>query len=114
MAATKVMPSPSHAGARPRAALCADPWGAGPSLSRSAGEGLLSGASESPSPALRERGDPARRAGWVRVSERHSILGSKDRAAVDERAPHPALHRASVKRRILRFRAEIVGRDAPG
>ncbi len=33
-------PSPSHAGACPRAALRADPGGAGPSLSRTAGEGL--------------------------------------------------------------------------
>src|SRR3954447_24102716 len=36
--------SPSHAGACPRAALCADPWGVGPFLSPlKRGEGFLTG-----------------------------------------------------------------------
>ena len=36
--------SPSHAGACPRAALCADPWGVGPFLSPlKGGEGFLTG-----------------------------------------------------------------------
>src|SRR5215467_5622586 len=36
-------------------------------LSRGAGEGSKEFAAKSPSPAPRERGDPARRAGWVRA-----------------------------------------------
>src|SRR5689334_14857883 len=109
MAATKVMSSPSR------------------DTTRDAGEGLASAVDETSSPAPPERVEPApshslpRKRGrvrvgavWVRVHPRHLTLGLKDRAAVDDRAPHPALHRAPVERRVLRFRAKIVGADAPG
>ena len=82
-------------------------------LSRSAGEGLCSGA-KAPLPHCGRGGTQREGAGWVRVRERHSVLAPKNRAAVDDRAPHPALHRAAVERRVLRFRAELVGRDPPG
>ena len=42
-----------------------------------------------------------------------SSLAPEDRAAVDDRALDPALHRAAVERRVLRFRAELVGVDPP-
>src|ERR1700732_1008826 len=53
--------SPSRAGACPRAALCADPWGVGPALSPlKGGEGFLMGRARSVHALARKRGsEPA-------------------------------------------------------
>src|SRR5271169_1478892 len=104
MAAAKVMPAPSRR------------FAPGPSLSRNAGEGLSPAPANTLSaanPLPRKRGRVRVGASRMRVARRHSVLGPKNRAAVDDRAPHPALRRASIKRRVLGFRAEIVGGDAP-
>src|SRR5271163_523330 len=52
-------------------------------LSRSAGEGRQSAQSQSPSPAVRERGDPAHGAGWVRTGGR-SRVSSRVRGIQDQ------------------------------
>src|SRR5208282_895868 len=66
-------------------------------LSRSAGEGV-SRISQSPSPALRERGDPARRTGWVRVGARVLCLVTTTSISARDNRDLPE----ATKRRILR------------
>src|SRR3954463_4045370 len=61
------------------------------------------------------RPSPGRRlvAGWFVWEPRRLPLPREDRAAVDDRLLGAALPRAAVERRVLRFRAEPVGVDAP-
>ena len=54
-------------------------------------------------------GSPA--IGHLRV--KNSVVCLEYGPAIDDRASHPALHRASVEGRILRFRTERVGGDPP-
>src|SRR5258708_4245287 len=87
-----------------------------PAMRPNAGEGLLAGASrmqasDSPSPAMREKVPSVARG--VRVKSSQSVFCLKDGSAVHNCAPHPALDGTSVKRGILRFRAELIGRNPP-
>ena len=92
--------SPSHAGACPRAALCADPWGVGPSLSPlKGGEGFLMGRARSVHALARKRGSEPASSFWSaakRADHRAHCLKIADVAGHPPRQKRPA-HR-SVRR----------------